>query len=106
MKKLLLAAAAIAMLALAPASVSAQGQNCGPREMVAERLAERYGETRQARALGANNTLVEVWASTQGDEATGSWTITVTQPNGITCLVASGQSYESLNESLPESDPI
>lgn len=103
MKKLLLATAAVFMLAAMPAA--AQQQNCGPRELVVERLTNNYGETRQARALGSNNTLVEVWASTEGSDPTGSWTITVTRPNGVTCLVASGQAYETLSEPLVEGDP-
>ena len=36
----------------------------------------------------------------------GSWTITVTMTNGITCLVASGQAFEELAEMLPpKGDP-
>ena len=52
--------------------------------------------------IGANNAIVEVFASDQ----TGSWTITVTAPGGLTCLVASGQAFEELAEALPvnESD--
>ncbi|HID68452.1 MAG TPA: hypothetical protein EYP31_09415, partial [Roseibacterium sp.] len=68
-----------------------------PREMVLERLADKYGETRQSIGLGANNAVVEVFASTD----TGSWTITVTTANGLTCLVASGQSFEAIAEALP-----
>ena len=95
MKKIL-ATAALAV-ALAATSVSAQGRNCGPREAVVARLAEGYGETRQSMGLGANNAVVEVFAS----DETGSWTITVTMPNGMTCLVASGQAFERLKEALP-----
>lgn len=91
------ALASAAFLAASVLPASAQ-QNCAPRAQVSERLAERYGETRQSIGLGANNAVVEVWASTE----TGTWTITVTMPNGITCLVASGQAFENLNESLPE----
>ena len=47
--------------------------------------------------LGAQGAVVEVFAS----ESSGSWTITVTFPNGATCLVASGQAYEELAEALP-----
>ncbi len=72
-------------------------QNCGPRDRVLVALAERYGESRQSIGLGANNQVVEVFASLE----TGTWTITVTLPNGTTCLVASGQAYESLAEPLP-----
>ncbi len=41
--------------------------------------------------------MVEIFAS----EDSGSWTITVTMPNGSTCLMATGQSYEKLAEALP-----
>ncbi len=71
--------------------------NCAPRERVLERLATGYGETRQSIGLGANNAVVEVFAS----DDSGSWTITVTMPSGLTCLVASGVAFETLAEALP-----
>ena len=74
-----------------------QTRNCGAREAVVQRLSETYGETRQSIGLGPDNRVVEVFAS----EETGTWTITVTTPNGVTCLVASGQAYEKLAEALP-----
>lgn len=70
---------------------------CAPRDQVLERLATGYGETRQSIGLGANNAVVEVFAS----DDSGSWTITVTLPSGMTCLVASGVAFESLEETLP-----
>ncbi|MBV2360236.1 hypothetical protein KUH32_10655 [Thalassococcus sp. CAU 1522] len=76
---------------------AAQTANCAPREMVIERLATKYGETRQSIGLGNNNAVVEVFAS----EETGTWTITVTTASGMTCLVASGQAFEELAEALP-----
>ena len=63
-----------------------------------DRLADRYGESRQSIGLGANNAVVEVFASSE----TGTWTITVTTPQGLTCLVASGQAFEALAEALPK----
>lgn len=96
--KLLHLGAMTAAAALFVASdASAQNRNCAPRDAVVERLAEGYGESRQSMGLGANNAVIEVFAS----EETGTWTITVTTPNGLTCLVASGQSYETLAEVLP-----
>lgn len=82
---------------LASASLAQAQQNCAPRALVIERLASSYGETRQSIGLAQNNTMVEVFASTD----TGSWTITVTNAVGLTCLVASGQAFERLAESLP-----
>jgi len=97
MKTLLSLAAVLAAFAY-PAA--AQGQNCAPRDQVVEHLGERYGETRQSIGLASNNTMVETWASNES----GSWTITVTMPNGIACLVASGQSFERLDEELPAAE--
>lgn len=76
-------------------------RNCAPRPMVLERLADSYGETRQSIGLGSNNSVIEVFAS----PSTGSWTITVTMPDGLTCLVAAGSAFERLDEILPAGDP-
>lgn len=90
--------AAAALYIASTTDVAAQNaRNCAPRDSVVDRLAEGYGESRQSMGLGANNAVIEVFAS----DETGTWTITVTTPNGLTCLVASGQSYETLAEALP-----
>jgi hypothetical protein len=88
----------LGVMALAAQDVSAAPKrNCAPRPMVLERLANSYGETRQSIGLGSNNAVIEVFSSAE----TGSWTITVTKPDGVTCLVASGRSFENLSEALP-----
>ena len=95
MKALLISTALAVLLAL---PVSAQNaRNCAPRGAVVDRLAQGYGETRQSMGLGANNAVIEVFAS----DETGTWTIMVTTPNGLTCLVASGRFFERLKETLP-----
>lgn len=81
----------------ASSAAAQQSGNCGPRDAVVARLAESYGETRRSIGLGANNALMEVFASTQ----TGTWTITVTLANGTTCLIAAGQAFETLADTLP-----
>jgi hypothetical protein len=86
------ALAAFIVLAVATDALS-QGSNCGQRDDVVERLASKYGETRRSMGLGSRNQIVEVFAS----DETGTWTITVTMPTGITCLVASGQAYEEVH---------
>lgn len=92
-----LTAAAALYVASALDAAAQNTRHCAPRDAVVERLAEDYGESRKSVGLGANNAVVEVFAS----EETGTWTITVTTPNGLTCLVASGQSFETLTEALP-----
>ncbi len=96
--------ASLGLIVLSASAAPAQtARNCAPRDAVVERLASKYGESRQSMGLGANNAVMEVFAS----NATGSWTITVTSPTGLTCLVASGQHFEELAEALPakEDDP-
>lgn len=70
---------------------------CADHAAVVARLESQYGEGRQAMGLGANNTLVEVYASSE----TGSWTITVTQPGRPTCLVAAGGAFHLETPSEP-----
>lgn len=88
----------LAMAAWGTPLAAQTAQNCGPRAVVIERLADHYGETRQSMGLGGNNTVIEVFAS----HDTGTWTITVTQANGVTCLVASGQGFETISDGRAE----
>ena len=90
-----------ALLAATGPAVAQSSGNCAMRSHVIERLAAAFGETRQSIGLGANNQVVEVFASLE----TGTWTITVTNPNGLTCLIASGQAYETLDEKVAAGDP-
>ncbi len=85
-----------ALLALFVLPISAHAQTartiCGERDHIVNTLTGRFGETPQSWGMGPGNRIVEVYAS----EETGTWTITVTAPNGTTCLVASGQYWENL----------
>ncbi len=87
----------LGIMALAAQQVQAAGQNCAPREDVLTRLHETYGETRRGLGLARQGAVMELFASGES----GSWTITVTLPNGITCLVTSGQAYEEVADALP-----
>lgn len=83
--------ALIAALILATAPAAAQqARNCGPRAAVVENLGKKYGESRQGIGLDDRGAMLEIFASAES----GSWTITLTAPNGQTCLIASGQSFE------------
>ena len=72
-------------------------ESCAARPVVIERLQSVYGETRQSIAMGERGVVFETWANID----TGSWTFTFTTPNGMTCLAASGESFELLVEALP-----
>jgi hypothetical protein len=88
------------LLLTATQAASAQTAACAPRDAVVQKLAQDYGESRQSIGLGRDNAVMEVFASL----SSGSWTITVTRANGMTCLVASGQAFEAIEEGLPETD--
>ncbi len=91
----ILALTAGVFLSLGANSALAQ-QNCAPRSVVVDRLSEAFGESRQAIGMAQQGRVVEVFASLES----GTWTITITLPSGVTCLVASGESFEHLNEDL------
>lgn len=95
------AMAAMAMGAMiVPQILQARTPACAPRDTVLRKLADTYGETRQSIGLNGDNALIEVFAS----DETGSWTITITSGAGLTCLIASGQSFETLAEPLPSAE--
>lgn len=83
----------LGLLVLAAEKAAAQNTNCAPRPRVIDRLTNTFSETRQAIGLGGDNAVIEVFAA-----PSGTWTIIVTFTNGQTCLVASGQAYETIAE--------
>lgn len=86
--------AALIVGVLLSTTAMAQMQPCAERDKVIQRLNNTYGETVRSMGLGANNGMMEVYAS----EETGSWSITMTMPDGQTCLIASGQAFEGITD--------
>ena len=97
-------ALSLGIAAMVFAATQSQAQTadpqCAPRAEVVQALASRYGETRQAMDLAAGNQLMQIYAS-----ASGFWSLTVSMPDGRTCLVVAGQSFEALAEPLALNDP-
>lgn len=89
----------LAALAATQGSYAQSNNRCAERDRVMERLAGTYGESRRTIGMAANNSVVEMFAS----EESGSWTITVTHANGVTCMVAAGTAFEAIEEPLPAS---
>lgn len=84
-------AAVMVGLALATPTAEAEGrQACAARELVVQRLADKYGETLTSMGLHQDNGLVEIYAS----DATGTWTILLSKPDGQACLLAAGRMWE------------
>ena len=100
MKKYLTLSALVGMSACV-ADVALAQSNCLPREVIVSRLAEKYGETVQTRALTHNGVLVENYASSNG-----SWTIVATEANGVSCLMVSGSNFELVESVVFEGDKL
>ncbi len=79
----------IGIIGLSVTAARPQSGNCAPRPVVLKRLAEDFSEARQSIGLARDNKVVEVFAA-----ESGSWTIIVTAPSGITCIVAAGEAFE------------
>lgn len=88
MKKILLATALI----LAPAVAQATQMQCRPYDEVAELLTGGFGEVLLERGLDHRGTMAEWW----GNRETGTWSLVTVQPNGVACIPAYGQAFESI----------
>lgn len=79
-------------LPLSSGAVQAQvpaGVPCAERSKATMQLHELYGERRIGYGLAANGSVIELFASPNG-----SFTVFATLPDGISCLIATGQSWE------------
>src|SRR4051794_34973369 len=68
---------------------------CGSRHDLLQQLSKQYKEEPVALGLSASGSLIEVLTSESGS----TWTLMVSQPNGPSCLVAAGESWEELKRS-------
>jgi len=72
--------------------------NCGPRDVAVAELAGDLGEQVIGRGLSLNGkAMLEVF---KGES--GSWTVIVTDTNGISCVLANGRVWVN-TQSQPES---
>ena len=94
-------AAIIAALVASPATAQ-NTRPCFQREALIETLAAKYGEARQVVALDGQGRLIEIFANVE----TGSWTLTVSLPSGVTCMMRSGLAFERDGEVSPLGDKL
>lgn len=90
-----------AVAVLLPVSAYAAPAACSPRKDVLSQLADKFKEAPVAVGLANNGGLLEVL--TAGDGAT--WTIIITMPNGVSCLVAAGEDWQAHEQVAIEQDP-
>lgn len=95
-----LVAATLATAAVPPVPAEAQPpMPCGKRDALVAQLEGRYGETRRSVGLQSGRGIVETYAN----DKTGSWTILVTTPDGLSCLVAAGEAFRAVEPGPVES---
>lgn len=63
-----------------------QALACMPRDALVGELRGKFGETLAGGGLQSGTRLIEVWRSTES----GSFTLILTQPNGVACVLATG----------------
>ncbi len=87
MKKLVLAI----LLLAGPPSIAAAQTFCVDRAAMLERLASEYGEQLAEVKMIKDYGLVELLRSPNK----GTWTIILTRPSGISCVLATGEGLEA-----------
>ncbi len=76
---------------------------CVARDSVVTTLGEKYGEIRRGGGLAGPTAIFEIWAS----EATGTWTILKTSPDGMACVIAAGDVWQdAFGELTPAGSPV
>lgn len=88
------------VLSVSPAMAEDGPPQCGPRPQVMDILTDGYGEGTRATGMAADGSMMELLAA-----PTGTWSLTVTLPDGTTCLVASGTAFETVDEPAPPGIP-
>ena len=85
MKRTLIASTFVCLSTLAASTAAAQTANCSTRDHVVGHL-----------GLASGNRIVEMFASPE----TGTWTLTMTTPDGRTCIIGAGQAWERVEDEV------
>ncbi|MFQ5958231.1 MAG: hypothetical protein ACE5LF_02570 [Alphaproteobacteria bacterium] len=82
---------ALALLLGVRAQASAQTV-CAPHAEVTKRLDKVYSEAPIGIGLASNGGVIEMFATSDG----ATWTIVMTMPDGKSCVMATGETWETL----------
>lgn len=84
---------ALAILCLVMMAQAFAQTPCGDRAGIVKMLAEKYREQVMDRGLiPSQQQVLEVFAS-----PAGTWTILISRPSGLTCIMAAGEGFKRLN---------
>jgi hypothetical protein len=89
--------AALALLSLGMGIVLAQPPSaCAPWEVIRNGLNERYGETVAGFGLAVEGHLTALFLN----EETRTWSVIIFRPDGLGCMVESGESWQPPTEAM------
>ncbi len=75
---------------------NAEAAKCGERTKLVSMLKKRYKEVPAGLGISQKNTeAFEIFVSEKG-----TWTVTMTMSNGLTCVMAVGHSWQTLPKEL------
>ncbi|WP_298370509.1 hypothetical protein [uncultured Bradyrhizobium sp.] len=80
--------AAIVMIATVLGISTSVAETCAQRSDFIALLKDRFGEIEVAQGLSSNGHLVEIFVA-----PAGNWTILLSRPNGLSCLVDAGEPW-------------
>jgi len=83
-------------LALEALPARAQGPPCAPRASIVDTLGNRYQENLRAIGLTSRLTVLEIYVSDRG-----TWTALVSNPQGMSCVVAAGEAWQEIPLPVP-----
>ena len=98
MKHFIFALIGASSIALMAAPAYSADDVCGKRDDIVSRLENGFQEFNSAMGMSTNGALIELYTSDNG-----TWTLMLTQPDGVSCLMAAGQNWESYNSVKPAS---
>lgn len=84
----------IALLSVPSATQAQQAGDCLPSNEAMGEYLSSFLEFRVGQGLSSQGTIIQIWAN----HDTGTWTLTETDPSGITCLLGFGGNYETIHE--------
>ena len=88
-RSVMMATAAVLVLS---AATSASAQTiCNKRDKIIGYLGESYKESRSGMGLASNGAVIELYTAD-----TGTWTMLITKPGGVTCVMGSGEGWEAV----------
>ncbi len=91
MLRLIVAVVGAALIALYAVPAGAKAV-CGDRAALITHLDDKFSEQPVAMGLTSTGAVIEVLTS-----PSGTWTVLVTYSSGMTCMVATGEGWESLS---------